>query len=124
MALEAYNSVSVSDMGEAEDISLAIDAEPVRSMPDISHVNGARLHSRDDRRSISELNELARVDAGTSAMLCCTRTDIYLAGGNQVRRTGYDGQTDWEQTLDSPAIALLNADSPLIFSGTQVRTLS
>ena len=72
----------------------------------------------------SELNELARVDAGTSAMLCCTRTDIYLAGGNQVRRTGYDGQTDWEQTLDSPAIALLNADSPLIFSGTQVRTLS
>lgn len=72
----------------------------------------------------SELNELARVDAGAFTMLCCTRTDIYLAGGNQVRRTGYDGQTDWEQTLDTPAIALLDADAPLIFSGTQVWTLS
>lgn len=57
-------------------------------------------------------------------MLCCTRTNIYLAGGNQVRRTGYDGETDWEQTLDNPPIALLNASSPLIFSGTQVWTLS
>lgn len=71
-----------------------------------------------------ELKELAHVDAGAAAMLCCTRTNIYLAGGNQVRRTGYDGETDWEQTLDNPPIALLNASSPLIFSGTQVWTLS
>lgn len=72
----------------------------------------------------NDLNELARVDAGASTMLCCTRTSVYLAGGNLIRRTGYDGETDWEQTVENPAVALLNASSPLLFTGTQVETLS
>lgn len=57
-------------------------------------------------------------------MLCCTRTSVYLAGGNLIRRTGYDGQTDWEQTVENPAVALLNASTPLLFTGTRVETLS
>lgn len=72
----------------------------------------------------NDLQEIARADAGNASMLCCTRTNVYLGGGNQIRRTGYDGETDWEQTLDNPPIALLNASSPLVFSGTQVWTLS
>lgn len=72
----------------------------------------------------NSLKELAHADAGASTMLCCTRTNVYLAGGNLLRRTGYDGETDWEQTLENPAIALLNASMPLVFSGTQVWTLS
>ena len=72
----------------------------------------------------NDLKELAHADAGASTMLCCTRTNVYLAGGTLLRRTGYDGETDWEQTLENPAVALLNASMPLVFSGTQVWTLS
>lgn len=72
----------------------------------------------------NDLKELAHTDAGASTMLCCTRTNVYLAGGTLLRRTGYDGETDWEQTLENPAIALLNASMPLVFSGTQVWALS
>ncbi len=72
----------------------------------------------------NDLKELAHTDAGASTMLCCTRTNVYLAGGTLLRRTGYDGETDWEQTLENPAVALLNASMPLVFSGTQVRALS
>ena len=72
----------------------------------------------------NDLKELAHTDAGASTMLCCTRTNVYLAGGTLLRRTGYDGETDWEQTLENPAVALLNASMPLVFSGTQVWALS
>ena len=71
-----------------------------------------------------DLSPLASADAGAAAQLCCTDTEIYLAGGSLVRCFGYDGAMKWEKTLDAPAVALLDAAQPLVFTGVSADVLT
>lgn len=72
----------------------------------------------------SGLNPLLSVDAGAAGQLCCTDTQIYLTGGSWVRCLDYEGTLEWEKTLESPAVAVLDAAQPLLFTGTGVQVLS
>lgn len=70
-----------------------------------------------------DLALLAQADAGAARDLCATRTALYLTGGSHVRCVGYDGATQWEKTLDTPPLAVLDTGELLIFTGTQADVL-
>lgn len=62
--------------------------------------------------------------AQSGARVCCTSTSVYLTGGSWVRCLYYDGTEKWQNTLETPASALLSADQPLIFTGTQISVMA
>ena len=72
----------------------------------------------------TSLNQISSTDAGNASRVCCTSTSVYLTGGSWVRCLYYDGTEKWQNTLETPASALLSADQPLIFTGTQISVMA
>ena len=53
-----------------------------------------------------------------------TRTALYLTAGSLVQCLDYNGDLQWEKTLDAPPLAILDASQPLVFTGTEVSVLT
>lgn len=71
----------------------------------------------------NDLTLLSSTEAGSAADVLCTRTGLYLSGGMWVRCLNYDGTQRWERALESPALAMLDAEQPLLFTGMQADLL-
>ena len=54
----ADERVAVGDVAEREDGSAAVDAQLMRALADVAHIDGAAFHSRDDGRAVGKLDEV------------------------------------------------------------------